>query len=50
MMLFESFFTDSNNRIYKGVEVVAPFLHLWFSSHQGNIVMYALADIVYLIK
>ena len=50
MILFESFFADSNNRINKGIEVVTPFLQLWFSGHQGNIVMYAFTDIVYLIK
>lgn len=50
MILFESFFADSNNGIHKGIEVVAPFLQLGLSGHQGNIVMYAFADIAYLIK
>lgn len=50
MILFESFFADSNNRINKDIEMVTPFLHLWLPGHQGNIAMYTFADIVYFIK
>lgn len=50
MILFESFFADSNNRINKNVKIFAPFLQLRIISHQKNIIMYSPADIVYLIK
>ena len=50
MILFESFFADSNNGINKDIELAAPFLQLGSADHQGNIVMYACADIAYLIK
>lgn len=50
MILFKPFLVDSNNGIHKGIKLVAPFLQLWFFGHQGNAVMYAFANIAYLIK